>query len=232
MHADLQTALTTVSGLSYLGVFGLSLLANMVVPVPEEIFLLALGYLVAEGFFHPVLVVLVIITGFMISDTVLYLFAQKGNKWLIRTRDKMLAKFNLSEGDFVERHINKVIFFSRFLVQFRFLGPVLAGSYKVPYKQFFNTNLLALLVYVPIFVVLGDYFHDRIEQVLGGIGVVRNIIFAVLGIVIVIVAFHAVRLIFIRYLQSIQRRVKGILEWKQAISMDIDLRKTFRWFKD
>ncbi len=211
MSPDFQTALHTVSGLSYVGVFGLSLIANIFVPVPEEVFLLALGYLLAEGFFHPALIVVIVICGFMISDTALYFFARKGNKFLIKMRDKFLSNIGFTDGNTLSKHMTKIIFFSRFMVQFRFLGPVLAGSYHVPYKRFFAVNLVALGVYVPLVILLGDYFHGRLERVFAGIGVARNIIFAVVGVVVAIALFKFMRTLFVRYLKKMAPRMKAML---------------------
>lgn len=210
MSADIQTALHTVSELSYFGVFGLSLIASVFVPVPEEIFLLALGYLTASGFFHPVLVTAIVIVGFAISDSGLYFFARRGNKWLLRSRNKIMARLGITDGALMQRHANKVIFFSRFLVQFRFLGPVLAGSYKVPFKRFFAVNMVALVVYVPLIILLGDYFHSRIERVIEGIGVARNIVFVGLALIVAILLFRLMRALFIKHFKTISEEMLGM----------------------
>lgn len=207
MSADIQTALHTVSELSYFGVFGLSLIASVFVPVPEEIFLLALGYLTAAGFFHPVLITLIVIVGFAISDSGLYFLAQRQNKWLIRSRNKIMKRLGIKDGKLMKRHANKVIFFSRFLVQFRFLGPVLAGSYKIPYKRFLTVNLIALSVYVPLIILLGDYFQSRIERVLDGIGVARNLVFVGIAVVVAILLFRFMRTIFIKHFKTLGEEV-------------------------
>lgn len=215
MEQELQTALSTVSGLSYLGIFGVSLLANMIVPVPEEVFLLALGYLVAKGFFHPVVIVGIVIVGFMISDTVLFFLARKGNRFLIRIRDLFMKRLALTNSEFVISHMNKIIFFSRFLIQFRFLGPVIAGSYAIPYRHFFKINLFALCVYVPLVIVAGHYFENRIGQIASGVGVVRNIILIAVGVLIVVTLFKLMRTLFVRYVGGFEEKVRTALGKKK-----------------
>lgn len=215
METELQSALVTVSGLSYLGIFGISLLANMIVPVPEEVFLLALGYLVAKGFFHPVLIVGIVLVGFMISDTVLFFLARRGNTFLLRIRDMFMRRLSLTNSEFIMGHMNKIIFFSRFLIQFRFLGPVIAGSYNVPYRHFFKINAIALCVYVPLVVVVGHYFEDRIGQIASGVGVVRNIILAVVAVLVFLALFKLMRTLFIRYVGGVEEKVRTALRMKK-----------------
>lgn len=211
MSVDIQTVLHAVSKFSYVGVFGFSLLANLFVPVPEEIFLLVLGYLTASGVFNPILVTVIVIVGFSIIDILLYYLARRGNKLLLRGRDKFLKRLAFNDAKIMAHHPNKVIFFARFLMQFRFLGPVLAGSYKVPFKRFFLVNLSALILYVPLVILLGDYFHSRLERVINGIGVARNIVFVVVGIFVAIAIFKFVRSLFVKYLKSTGDKMKEFL---------------------
>ncbi len=181
MESELQTALVTVSGLSYLGIFGISLLANMIVPVPEEVFLLALGYLVAKGFFHPVVIVGIVIVGFMISDTVLFFLARKGNRFLIRIRDLFMKRLALTNSEFVISHM----------------------------------NFFALCVYVPLVIVAGHYFENRIGQIASGVGVVRNIILIAVGVLIVVTLFKLMRTLFVRYVGGFEAKVRTALGKKK-----------------
>ncbi len=175
-----------LGALSYFGIFGVSLLANMVIPIPEEIILLAFGYLVGTGHLSAWLLIPILIAGLLISDIVIYWLAKKGNKLIVGIYNKFFSKRLPLDTSWLYLHINKVIFFSRFLMQLRFLGPFLAGQQNVPMKRFVKINFLALLIYVPLYIFIGMYFHSRIGRIIDGIGLVKNILLVAIGVVVVI----------------------------------------------
>jgi membrane protein DedA with SNARE-associated domain len=142
--------------LSYLGIWFISIISNVFIPIPEEGVLLVLGYLSGGPKLDGMILFAVVLSGLLISDIAMYFFSRRNNK-----------------------HINKVIFFSRFLVQLRFLGPFFAGQGGVPFRKFFAIDFLALMVYVPVYLLMGRYFRSRIEFISNGIGIVRNIIIVV-----------------------------------------------------
>src|SRR3989344_5837114 len=178
--------------LSYLGIFGISLLANMVIPVPEEVIILALGYLAGIGKLHGLILIPIIILGLLISDIVIYVLAKKGNRFITLIYRKFFAKRLEKRQQWIETHIGKVIFFSRFLVQLRFIGPFLAGQKRVPWRKFLVYNTTALVIYVPLYIFLGWYFQSRIRLIVEEIGVVRNIILIVVGALIAFSLFKFV----------------------------------------
>lgn len=186
-----------VSALSYAGIFGLSLLANMVVPVPEEASLLAIGYVIGIGKINPVITTAIVIVGLLTSDLVIYTLSRHGNKPLMFVYNRFFAKTVGRNPEFLDKHIVKIIFFSRFLVQLRFIGPFLAGTKKISLRTFLTYELAALFIYVPTFLAIGAYFRNRFEAIVGGLGTVRNIIFIVLGAVLLLSFIGLVRKLFL-----------------------------------
>ena len=171
---------------SYLGIFGVSLISNVILPVPEEIILLALGYLAGTGRVNGFILVPIVILGLLISDIIMYTLSKRGNKLVNFFYNKFFARRLSERRAWLLSHIEKVIFFSRFMVQLRFLGPFLAGQTKVPFQKFLKYELLALFVYVPFYIWAGGYFQNRIDFITDGIGTARNIILVFIGIVILI----------------------------------------------
>ena len=164
-----------LGGLSYLGIFIVALLANMVIPVPEEIILLALGYLTGTGSVRLYFVIPIMIAGLLISDIVIYTLARRGNRLMIKIYDRFFARKSLfSNRQWVETHLHRIIFFSRFLIQLRFIGPFLAGRKDLPAKSFIAYDLSALVLYVPLYTMLGFYFQNRVRRIIDDVGVVRN----------------------------------------------------------
>lgn len=183
---ETQTLITSLGTLSYLGVFGISILANVVIPVPEEVILLALGYVAHIGTLNIFYLIPTIIVGLLTSDIILYILSQKNNRFVTYFYAKFFAKRLAGKHDWVDHNIKKIIFFSRFLIQLRFLGPFMAGQHGVKFRTFITYELAALVIYVPLIVWTGWYFHTRMERIVSGVGLVRNIILIIFGMIILI----------------------------------------------
>jgi membrane protein DedA with SNARE-associated domain len=180
--------LNEVGALSYAGVFVLSLLANIIVPIPEELTMLAIGYFVGRGIFDGYLIIPIVIAGLLISDIVLFILAKRGSRVVTLLYEKFFAKRIAKRGGvrWTKRHIGKIIVISRFLIQFRFLGPFLAGHRKISIWKFIRYDLLALVIYVPLYILLGAFFHHKVQYIIDKVGVARNLIFIVIGVLVLI----------------------------------------------
>jgi membrane protein DedA with SNARE-associated domain len=186
MTTDPNTLIASLGAMSYVGIFGMSLLANIVIPIPEEIVVLAIGYVVGMGGLNAFYVIPIIILGLFISDQVLYFGAKANNKFVTLFYNKLFAKRMATKQEWILNNMEKVIFYSRFMVHLRFLGPYLAGQNKVPWKKFITYELAALVVYVPLAILVGSYFHSRIKFLIEGVSVFRNIVLIVIIILILI----------------------------------------------
>lgn len=191
-----------VGALSYFGIFFVSFMANVFVPVPEEIIILAIGYVAGTGKISPFIAGPLVIIGALASDFMMFELSRRGNKIIKIVHDKFFSKVVPLKDEFVKEHINKIIFFSRFMVQMRFFGPFLAGKTKTSYKTFFSYDLLALTVYVTFLMWAGHYFESRISRIFDGIGQFKNILFGIIGIVILIGIFKYIRTKFVKYIEE------------------------------
>jgi membrane protein DedA with SNARE-associated domain len=195
---ETEMILQTLQGVSYGGIFVLSLMANLIIPVPEEIVLLVLGYIVSASALQFWLVLVIVFVGLSISDMVLFTLSRRGGK-IVAGLHKRMQKFSiLQDTNFIEKHIKKIIFISRFVVQFRFIGPVLAGTSNIPRKTFLLWNSLALMVYVPLVLSLGIYFQNNIEKLIHGAGVFRNYVFFAVMVLLVIFVARLIKKSFIK----------------------------------
>ena len=188
-----HTLIHNIGAFSYFGVFITSILANVVVPVPEEIVIIAIGYVAGTGKINAFIAFPIVLAGLMISDSVMYFLARRGTKILTAFYDRLFAKNLGSQKDLIENHPGKVIFYTRFLMQFRFVGPFIAGQQKMPWKKFVSYELPALLIYVPTLLALGDYFQDRFDFIVSGVGIVRNVILIIIGILALIAVSRFIR---------------------------------------
>ena len=180
-----EEVINQLGELSYGGIWFVSFLSNVVIPIPEEIVLLALGYLSGTGVINGFIVIPIIISALLVNDIILYSLAKRGSKITSYLYNRFFAKRLEKRGDaWLNMNIGSIIFFSRFLVHLRFIGPFIAGTRHLPLKKFVIYDLLALVVYVPLFTGLGWYFHSRIILIIKEVGIVRNIILIIIALVL------------------------------------------------
>ena len=181
-----EETINQLGALSYGGIWVVSFLSNIVIPIPEEIVLLALGYLSGTGVINGYIVIPIIISALLLNDLILYLLSKHGSKLTSFLYTKFFAKRLEKKGNFVSNiSTKKIVFFSRFLMQLRFLGPFLAGTRNFPKKDFVRYNFFALLIYVPLYVGLGWYFHSRVLLIIKDVSIAKNIFLMVLSGVII-----------------------------------------------
>ncbi len=178
---------TGIGGLTYGGMFILALISNMVVPVPEEIVLIIVGYFTAKGHFYFFYSYGIFVAGMFISDTILYHMAYRGARITKKLREKIENNRHLKDEGFVKKHIKKIIFISRFLMYFRWIGPVISGISHVPYKKFAFYNFIALLFYVPLVLFLGFYFENYIDKIISDVNRIRNTFMMIFSIILLII---------------------------------------------
>ncbi len=164
-----------LDGLSYLGIFFVFLFFFL--PIPEEVLLLGIGYLVDIGDLNIYWAIAVSIGGIMAADNMWY--------WLGRSHSKIAAKLISKTGaekaalyeKMLKNHTGKYIFLSRFLPGVRAIGPSLAGSMNLRHKHFWLFNIMAVFLYAPTFIFLGYFFNYNLEIVMNKIVSARHIVF-------------------------------------------------------
>lgn len=190
-----------LGALSYLGVFIVGLLATIVIPVPEEISLLTLGYLCATGIFQVVFVIPIVMLGLFISDCFIYYLSTKGTKFIRKLYDKVFQGNTSMLRDIPKKRLERIIVLSRFLVYLRFLAPFLSGYHKIGLKRFAFLESISITIHVSIYVLLGFFLRNQLEHVLVGINTVEHIL-AIFSIAIIIsVLFFILKQFTTRYLK-------------------------------
>jgi membrane protein DedA with SNARE-associated domain len=163
---------------SYLGVFVIGLLANMIIPVPEEVTLVTLGYLSATGVFHVVLIIPLLISGLLLSDLLMYFLSRKGSS----ITQKFYYRFFESQFSFLqnldEKQLEKIIIFSRFFAFFRFLAPFLGGMYALSLRRFIQLEIMSITLYTTLYVGIGYYLRNQVEKIISGVNIVEHVIVA------------------------------------------------------
>lgn len=164
---------------SYIGVFSSIVVSGYILPVPEEVVLLTIGYLANSGMFNIYFVAIVSFLATLASDVFLYSLAKKDSKFTTKLKVKMHNNSFVKSWMKKPNEIGKAVFIMRFLVGLRFLGPILAGAMNVSLKKFVLYDSLALLIYTPFFILVGFLFHHSFLRMVTRIESIRHLLFFV-----------------------------------------------------
>jgi len=183
---DYQFFINYAEQLSYLGIFILLAAVGFIITVPEEILLLSVGYLSALGFSNVYIATAVGLMGVLTGDSFLFWLSKRGSKYIIAIREKFKEGKIERYEQRMKNNIGMTLFVLRFIVGIRLFGPLLAGSLQASWTTFLVYDVLALLIYVPMFILLWFHFHNQLAAVISDVVVIRHIIFilvvAVIGI--------------------------------------------------
>ncbi|MFT5360233.1 MAG: membrane protein DedA with SNARE-associated domain [Candidatus Paceibacteria bacterium] len=201
---DLSEIIKSIGSLSYWGIAVIGLVANAFPLAPEEITLLVIGYLTGTGAFNIWITAPIMIGGMFVSDIILFTLARRGNRLLKRFKEKISKHRHLRDDSWVKKHIKKIIFISRFVIYFRFMGPVLAGSVRAPWKTFLFYDFIALCVYVPTVLFAGNYFQNHLSAIAQGVADFKNYFLFIIGVILFIIFM---KLLSKNFLQKITKVV-------------------------
>jgi len=194
---------------SYAIIFGILVACGLGFPLPEDIPLIAAGYLVWDGTMKWGTAIAVTLAGVLIGDTILfYIGRQLGLRILESGRIVKKEKVRRTRAYF-RKYGDKLIFFARFVAGFRAAAFFLAGAMKVKYRRFLFWDGLAALLSVPIWIVIGygmgHYFGDEISGALKKLEGVKN----VLSIVILIIVIGVAVRMYLQFRKAKQIKAAG-----------------------
>lgn len=169
----------------YFLVFGILLACGLGLPIPEDITLIAAGYLAYAGNANVLWMILVGMFGVLFGDSLIfYLGARFGRrltkKWIFH---KLLPddRLEMVRQQFHKRG-DKILFAARFMPGLR--APVFfsAGTLHVPYRRFLAYNGGAALLSVPAIVWSAYYFGHEIDEVVKLVKRVEHGILLLIGL--------------------------------------------------
>ena len=128
--------------------------------VPGESLVLVAGFLAAQGLLDVDALIVVVAVGAVLGDSIGYELGRRlGRNGLLRIGSRFgLNEDRLARADkFFARHGGKAVLLGRFIGFARALVPFLAGSSRMPYRQFLPYNALGATLWSATAVLLG-YF--------------------------------------------------------------------------
>jgi membrane protein DedA with SNARE-associated domain len=183
---------------TYLGLFTVLLLCGLGLPMPEDIALLAGGFLVHRGIIRYPITLAVSLLGVVAGDNSLFFLGRRFGTGLVRyfglNRPGSKAQINRIRA-FMRRHGHRAIFYARFLAGLRALIYLTAGSFGVTPVRFLIYDLLGALISVPIVVSLGYLFGGQLEMVIHYLGGFERLLWIV---AVLSLAIYGMRLLYTR----------------------------------
>jgi membrane protein DedA with SNARE-associated domain len=190
------------SGLSYVIVFGILVACGLGFPLPEDIPLVASGYLVWDGTMSWGLALLVTLTGVGIGDSILFFIGRRLGMRILEPAPNRRVLFPPHRvrrtRAYFRKYGEKIVFFARFVAGFRAVAFFMSGAMRMPYSRFILLDMLAALISVPIWLGLGyasgHYFGSEISEILLKLKSVKNgMTFMTLTIVVLILVKLALK---------------------------------------
>ncbi len=186
--------LTDLSGsAAYLIVFGILLACGLGFPLPEDIPLIAAGYLIWDETMSAFPAFLICILGVLIGDSILFYVGHRlGLAVLKRPRFQKIfppKKVKRTKAYF-RKYGDKIVFFARFVAGFRAVAFFMSGALHLKFRRFLLFDFLAALLSVPIWIVLGYYlghfFGDEFGRMMHGIKEAKYIFTIIVGTAVAI----------------------------------------------
>ncbi len=159
------------------------------VPIPEDITLISAGILASMKQISLIGAFICCFTGVLMGDTLLFVigyhYGRKVFKWPLFKTFFTPERIVKAEG-IVHKHAKKISFMARFMPGLRAPIFLTSGILKVPFRIFIVQDGLAALISVPVWVYLGFWFGENIDDV---IKLAKDIQFVIGSIVLVVGLF-------------------------------------------
>jgi membrane protein DedA with SNARE-associated domain len=197
------------SNFAYLVIFGILVACGLGFPLPEDVPLIATGYLIWDTTLDWVPAILVTLAGVLIGDSFLFYLGKKmGIRLLEHGKVQTLFKPEKVRRTraYFRKYGDKIIFFARFVAGFRAAAFFMSGALKMRYSRFIFLDALAAMFSVPIWIGigygLGYYLGDEISSILSSM---KHLKWAITSIVLVITAVVITRS-YIKYQRARSNR--------------------------
>ena len=157
-----------ISTLGYPGIFLLSVLESALIPIPSEIIMPFSGFLVSNGTFDPVSVVLAGTFGNLVGSILTYFLGIKVGRAFILKYGKYIL-FKKSHLEFTEelfqKYGDKISFFCRLLPAVRTYISLPCGVGKTNFVKFSIYTFLGSLIWNSMLTYVGIIFGQNWENI-------------------------------------------------------------------
>jgi membrane protein DedA with SNARE-associated domain len=181
----------------YLGVAIVFLACGLGLPLPEEIVLVAAGYVCFKGFASIDYMMLACAGSILAGDAVPFLLGRVFGPRLLRLRPmriivnrRRLAKLDL----WFRRRGDLAVFFARFVPGLRVVAYFTAGTLRMRVHRFLLLDVAGIALVCPLLVFLGYHFGDVIDHLILMVQrVERGLLWTVIGALVVLAVVWSLR---------------------------------------
>jgi membrane protein DedA with SNARE-associated domain len=176
---------------AYAIVFGILVACGLGFPLPEDIPLIAAGYLVWDGTAEWVPMLAITMGGVLLGDSILFFLGRNLGVRILEGRAQTLfppAKVRRTRAYF-RKYGEKIVFFARFVAGIRAVVFFMAGALKMRYQRFLFLDGVAAALSVPIWIALGygmgNYFGDEIGEIIRNAKQFKNAFSILIAVLVV-----------------------------------------------
>ena len=190
---------------TYIGMFIFLIWCGIGFPLPEDVIIIAAGFLVYEEVTNLYFTIVVCLVGVMIGDLIIYYLGKKFGLDVMnhrRFRRILTEKRLVRIEKLFNRYGNSIVFFTRFFAFVRAPLFLSAGALGVRLTTFLFYDFLAALVSVPLMVMIGFYFGEEIEV---GVQHVRQAEYLITAGALIFILY-----VIIRWRRSRQERLETL----------------------
>lgn len=170
--------------------FFVLILCGLGLPLPEDIVLIFLGFLIYNGYGNITAGLIIGYIGIIVGDSIIYTLGKKSGTKILKHKlfSKLFTKERLKKAKrFTMDHGKKTVFIARFLPGLRAAVFFSCGLLKFKYRTFFLMDSFASLLSAPIFILLGYYFGDKIDYIIHIVKRVDRIVIIILVAIIILI---------------------------------------------
>lgn len=183
-HISVAEQISYFENISYIGIFIAVAFSGHIVPVPEDVIFLLVGYIAAIRVVHLSYAIAVSIVAIVLADFLLYYLSYTGKKFAVSIEKRIKVNIFNKYVDLMNRRTFAVMFVSRFVPGLRVINPLVAGFVKINKTRFIVYSFISASLYVPLMILVGFFLHSKIITLITAVESTRRFLF--IGIVVAI----------------------------------------------
>ncbi len=171
----------------YLGLFILMILGTLGLPFPEDGILLLSGFLTAQDVIRPLPTFLIIYSGLLMTDFLLYSAGRKYGRRLVEHKrfQEILTNERLAKlEEKFKRWGGLVVFFGRHLLGLRAQIFLVAGLMRMSWKKFLIVDGISALLTIALWGGLGYMGGNHVDTLRRNIASIEQIVMLIFAILI------------------------------------------------
>jgi membrane-associated protein len=174
--------------LGYAGIFLFFITIDQITPIPEEITLLTIGYLSANGTFNPIIAGSISLFAFLLVDSAYFFLARSGNNFFKKIYKKKHRPAMDRYKKNLHEHLPRTLLALCFIPRMRMFGPIFCGLLKIDYKRFILFDSIGIATFTALYIAIGIIFGHTIQ-----FKDFKNYIFAGAIVAVAVIVFFFIR---------------------------------------